>query len=329
MLRYRNVLMTFVLSAVVSMNVANADALKLKMSVESTPGASTQYMLAAFRDALKIEMGGDVDIEYFDSGTLGDEIVHMQQVRTGQLDVIPIGSDAVQLDKKFAVFDIPFLFSSREQVSKLLDGPIGDELDKSFQSNAGLKVLGFGEIGFRQITNNVRPIVKPDDLKGLKLRTPGSKTRIMSFKMLGASPIKMNMGEIYLALQQGVIDGQENPYGNIVSKSWYEVQKYISVSRHVYTPITFVMNLKRYNSLTANQKDKVHRAARKAVQLSREYGETNDATLEAKIRKEAPDVKFNNIDSAAFQAAAKPIAEKIADIAGKDFTAKFVAAAAN
>ena len=329
MLRYKNVFMTFVLSAFVSMNVANADTLKLKMSVESTPGASTQYMLAAFRDALKAEMGGDVDIEYFDSGTLGDEIVHMQQVRTGQLDVIPIGSDAVQLDKKFAVFDIPFLFSSREQVSKLLDGPIGDELDKSFQSNAGLKVLGFGEIGFRQITNNVRPIVKPDDLKGLKLRTPGSKTRIMSFKMLGASPIKMNMGEIYLALQQGVIDGQENPYGNIVSKSWYEVQKYISVSRHVYTPITFVMNLKRYNSLTANQKDKIHRAARKAVQQSRNYGETNDATLEAKIRKEAPDVKFNDIDSAAFQAAAKPIAEKIADIAGKDFTAKFVAAAAN
>ena len=87
------------------------------------------------------------------------------------MDVIPIGSDAVQLDKKFAVFDIPFLFSSREQVSKLLDGPIGEELDKSFQSNAGLKVLGYGEIGFRQITNNVRPIVKPDDLKEPEART--------------------------------------------------------------------------------------------------------------------------------------------------------------
>ena len=198
------------------------------------------------------------------------------------MDVIPIGSDAV-VDKKFAVFDIPFLFSSREQVSKLLDGPIGEELDKSFQSNAGLKVLGYGEIGFRQITNNVRPIVKPDDLKGLKLRTPGSKTRILSFEMLEL-PNRMNM-EIYLALQQGVIDGQENPYGNIVSKSWYEVQKYISVSRHVYTPITFVMNLKRYNSLTADQKAKVNRAAKKAVQLSRDYGEKNDATLEAKIRK--------------------------------------------
>ena len=326
---YKNLLVSSVLTAFMWAAGANADALKIRMSVESTPGASTQYMLASFRDALKAEMGDAVSIEYFDSGTLGDEIVHMQQVRTGQLDVIPIGSDAVQLDKKFAVFDIPFLFSSREQVSKLLDGPIGEELDKSFQSNAGLKVLGYGEIGFRQITNNVRPIVKPDDLKGLKLRTPGSKTRILSFKMLGASPIKMNMGEIYLALQQGVIDGQENPYGNIVSKSWYEVQKYISVSRHVYTPITFVMNLKRYNSLTADQKAKVNRAANKAVQMSRDYGEKNDATLEAKIRKEAPNVKFNNIDSAAFQAAAKPIAEKIGEIAGKDFTAKFVAAAAN
>ena len=326
---YKNLLLSSVLTAVMWATGANADALKIRMSVESTPGASTQYMLASFRDALKAEMGDEVSIEYFDSGTLGEEIVHMQHVRTGQLDVIPIGSDAVQLDKKFAVFDIPFLFSSREQVSKLLDGPIGEELDKSFQSNAGLKVLGYGEIGFRQITNNVRPIVKPDDLKGLKLRTPGSKTRILSVEMLGASPIKMNMGEIYLALQQGVIDGQENPYGNIVSKSWYEVQKYISVSRHVYTPITFVMNLKRYNSLTADQKAKVNRAAKKAVQMSRDYGEKNDATLEAKIRKEAPNVKFNNIDSVAFKVAAKPIAEKIGEIAGKDFTAKFVAAAAN
>ena len=241
---------------------ANAEALKIRMSVESTPGASTQYMLASFRDALKAEMGDAVSIEYFDSGTLGDEIVHMQQVRTGQLDVIPIGSDAVQLDKKFAVFDIPFLFSSREQVSKLLDGPIGEELDKSFQSNAGLKVLGYGEIGFRQITNNVRPIVKPDDLKGLKLRTPGSKTRILSFKMLGASPIKMNMGEIYLALQQGVIDGRRIRM-EISSVNHGTRFKNIFPCHVMYTPITFVMNLKRYNSLTADQKAKFNRAAKK------------------------------------------------------------------
>jgi TRAP-type transport system periplasmic protein len=304
-----------------------AEPLKLRLSVESTPGASTQHMLASFRDALKAEMGDDVEIEFFDSGTLGDEIVHMQQVRTGQLDVIPIGSDAVQLDPKFAVFDIPFLFGSREQAGALLDGPIGAELDKSFQENAGLKVLGYGEIGFRHITNNVRPIVTPDDLKGIKLRTPGSKTRILSFEMLGATPIKMNVGDIYLALQQGVIDGQENPFGNIRKWSWFEVQKYISISRHVYTPITFVMNLERYNSLTPEQKASVDAAARTAVAMSRKYGEENDTNLEKEIRELAPNVQFNDIDQASFSAVAGEIADKIGEVAGKDFTAKFVAAA--
>ncbi len=307
---------------------AQAEALKLRLSVESSPGASTQHMLASFRDALQAEMGDGVEIEYFDSGTLGDEIVHMQQVRTGQLDIIPIGSDAVQLDSKFAVFDIPFLFSSREQVSGVLDGPIGEELDQSLQESAGLKVLGYGEIGFRHITNNVRPIVTPDDLKGVKLRTPGSKTRILSFKMLGASPVKMNMGEIYLALQQGVIDGQENPFGNIRKMSWFEVQKYISKSRHVYTPITFVMNLERYNGLTDEQREQVQKAARTAVEMSRQYGADNDERLEKEIIElSAGAVTFNDIDSAAFKEASVPIAEAIGEIAGAEFTKKFVEAA--
>lgn len=306
---------------------AYSQDLKLRMSVESTPGASTQQMLAAFRDALQSEMGDAVAIEYFDSGTLGDEIVHMQQVRTGQLDVIPIGSDAVQLDSKFAVFDIPFLFSDREQVSTVLDGQIGEALDASLQEKAGLKILGFGEIGFRNISNNVRPIVTPADLDGIKLRTPGSKTRIMSFEMLGATPIKMNIGEVYLALEQGVIDGQENPMGNIAKWSWDEVQKYISFSRHVYTPITFVMNLKRYNSLSDEQREKVHAAARTAVESSRQYGADNDAQLVAEIKSRSPEVEFNDIDPDAFTEIAKEIGVEIGKIAGEDFAAEFIAAA--
>jgi tripartite ATP-independent transporter DctP family solute receptor len=306
---------------------AQSQDLKLRMSVESTPGASTQQILGVFRDSLKEQMGDSVAIEYFDSGTLGDEIVHMQQVRTGQLDVVPIGSDAVQLDSKFAVFDIPFLFHSREQVAAVLDGPIGEELDKSFQENAGLKILGFGEIGFRNISNNVRPIKVPADLKGIKLRTPGSKTRILSFEMLGATPIKMNIGEVYLALEQGVIDGQENPLGNIAKWSWDEVQKYISLSRHVYTPVTLVMNLKRYIALTDEQREQVNAAAHKAVIASREYGAANDAQLEEVIKTRSPTLQFNEIDSPAFAEIAKNISVEIGKIAGEDFTARFVAAA--
>lgn len=305
--------------ALVTFSGAQAEPLKLRLSVESTPGASTQHMLASFRDFLKGEMGDDVKIEFFDSGTLGDEIVHMEQVRTGQLDVIPIGSDAAAMDKKWLVFDIPFLFKDRVAVAKVFDGDIGRQLDKSFQKTNGLKILGFGEIGFRHITNNTRPVKVPADLKGLKLRTPGSPGRIMAFKMLGANPISMNIGELYLAMQQGVIDGQENPFGNINKWKWYEVQKYISLSRHVYTPITFVMNLKKYNSLTSAQRAAVDRAAMRAEGASRQYGTDNDANLLGQIKaKSKGKVKFNNIDSAAFQKAAIPIAKSIAKLVGDE-----------
>jgi len=308
---------------------ANAQ-LKLKISVESKPGSPTQYILGAFRDALKAEMGDKVAIEYFDSGTLGDEIVHMEQVRTGQLDVIPIGSDAVTLDPKWAVFDMPFLFPDRATVAKVLDGPIGEELDKSFQQKAGLKVLGLGELGFRHITNNVRPIKVPDDLKGLKLRVPGSKTRIMAFQKLGANPVTMNIGELYLGMQQGVVDGQENPLSNVRAWSWYEVQKYISMSSHVYTPVTLSMNLKRYQSLTPEQRAAVDKAAKAAVAASRKYGEDNDAKLVKEITDLAKGkTAFNDVDKDAFKKASVPILDEIAKVAGEEFTKKVVAATGN
>ncbi len=307
------------IAAVFGLSNAQAEPLKLRLSVESTPGAATQHMLASFRDYLKGELGDQVDIEFFDSGTLGDEIVHMEQVRTGQLDVIPIGSDAAGLDPKWLVFDIPFLFKDRVAVSKVFDGDIGRQLDASFQKTVGLKVLGFGEIGFRHITNNVRPVRVPADLKGLKLRTPGSPGRVLAFEMLGANPITMNIGEVYLAMQQGVVDGQENPFGNINKWKWYEVQKYISLSRHVYTPITFVMNLKKYNSLTDAQRTAVDRAALRAEGASRQYGTDNDANLLGAIKTASKGkVAFNEIDSAAFQAAAAPIAKEISKLVGDE-----------
>lgn len=244
---------------------AAAADLNIRMSVESAPGAATQVMLAAFRDALQAELGDAVAIEYFDGGTLGDEIVHMEQVRTGQLDVIPIGSDAVQLDAKWAIFDMPFLIPDRATAAKILDGEIGEQLKGSMRESANLQVLGFGEIGFRNITNNVRPVVTPADLEGLKLRVPGSKTRILAFEMLGATPVTMNIGELYLALQQGTVDGQENPLGNIKAFSWHEVQDYLSLSNHVYTPITLVINGPRWDGLSDEHKAAFERAARTAV----------------------------------------------------------------
>jgi len=303
---------------------AAQEPLSIRISVESTPGSPNQVILAAFRDHLKEEMGDAIEIEYFDSAQLGDEIVHMEQVRTGQIDVVPIGSDAVQLDAKWAIFDMPFLFPDRESAQRVLDGPIGEELKASFRETAGLEILGFGEVGFRQITNNVRPVVTPSDLEGLKLRTPGSRTRILAFEMLGATPITMNMGELYLALQQGTVDGQENPLSVVESWSLYEVQDYLSLSNHVYTPTTFSMNLRRYEGLTDEQKEAFQTAARLAVEDSRAYSAEADQSLVAELEGE---VEINEIDVAAFQEAARPIWDEIAKVAGEAFTKRVIDAA--
>lgn len=312
----------FVLFASLS---AIAQPLQLRLSVEHELGAQTTNMLQDFADRLKEKLGEEAEIELFHSGQLGDEIVHMEQVRTGQLDVYPLGSDAIVLDEKWAIFDMPFLFTNREQVARVLDGPIGDELKVSMRERAGIEVLSFGEIGFRQITNNVRPIVEPSDLQGIKLRVPGSETRILTFETLGATPITMNYGELYLAMQQGVVDGQENPLAAILNSSFYEVQKYCSLSNHVYTPITFVMNGRRYDSLSDEQRQAVDEAAQEAALESRRAGEQADAELVEEIKQASNgSMEFNEIDASAFQKASEPIWDEIAEIAGKDLSAQLI-----
>jgi tripartite ATP-independent transporter DctP family solute receptor len=218
---------------------------------------------------------------------------------------------------------MPFLFPDREAATAFLDGPLGDEMAASMREKAGLQVLGFGELGFRNITNNVRPVVKPEDLQGLKLRTPGSKTRILAFQELGAAPITMNIGELYLALQQGTVDGQENPLSNVKAWSWFEVQKYLSISRHVYTPVTLVMNGARYDGLTDEQKAAVGRAAEKVVAHSRQYGTESDTKLLDELKEH---MEITEIDVPAFQAASEPIWTEISKVAGEEFAQKAIAA---
>ena len=304
---------------------AAAQSLKLRISGENPATGYDLVMAQKFADLMKQALGADFEYELFHTQALGDENVHMQMIRTGQIDIYPMGSDAVKLDSGWAVFDMPFLFADREAVARLLDGEIGDELRKSMREKAGLELLAFGELGFRQITNNVRPVVKPEDLKGIKLRTPGSETRVLSFQMLGAAPVTMNLGEVYLALQQGTIDGQENPLTTIKTRSFFEVNKYLSLSSHVYTPVTFVMNGAKYDSLTPELQKLVKEKALEAAKHTRQLGTEADATLVDELKQH---MEVNEIDHAAFVEAAGPIWAAIGEIAGKELADKVAAAAA-
>jgi tripartite ATP-independent transporter DctP family solute receptor len=303
---------------------AAAQSLTLKISGENPASGLDLQMAQKFADVLSEKMGDGFSYELFHTQALGDENVHLQMIRTGQIDIYPMGSDAVKLDPAWAVFDLPFLFEDRDAVARLLDAGSGDKLRASMREQAGLEVLAFGELGFRQITNTVRPIVKPEDLNGVKLRVPGSKTRVLSFEGFGAAPITMNFGELYLALQQGTVDGQENPLLTIKNRSLFEVQKYLSLSGHVYTPVTFVMNGARYDSLSEEQQTAVREAAQEAAEHTRSLGTEADATL---LDELGQTMEVNEIDLAAFQEAAVPIWAEIGEIAGKELADEMIAAA--
>jgi TRAP-type transport system periplasmic protein len=319
-------LMTMVGWAATPAQVAAQETLSLRISGENPLVGLDLQMAQRFIEILQEELGDDFEHEFFHTESLGDEVVHMQMIRTGQIDVYPMGSDAIQLDPTWAIFDLPFVFKDRETVARLLDGEVGERLRASMREAADLEVLAFGEIGFRQITNNVRPIVVPEDLEGVRLRVPGSRMRSLMFETYGASPVTMNLGELYLALQQGAVDGQENPLAGTVNRSFHEVQKYFSMSNHVYTPVTFVMNGEKFDSLSEEQQALVKRAALEAAQYTRELGAKADQDYLVML-KESDRNEVNEIDLAAFQAASEPVYAAIAEEAGEELTQQIRAAA--
>ncbi len=303
---------------------AQAQELTLRISGENPMTGLDLQMAERFAKNLEEALGDQFSYEFFHTQALGNEEVHLQMIRTGQIDVYPMGSDAVTLDPKWAIFDMPFLLSDRNTVARLLDGEVGEELRQSMRDAAGLEVLAFGELGFRQITNNVRPIIVPSDLNGVQIRVPGSPARILSFQTFGAQPISMNMGELYLGLQQGTVDGQENPLLAIKNRSFFEVQDYLSLSNHVYSPVTLVMNARKFDSLSEEMQQAVRVAAQEAAEYTRNLGVEGDATLLAELEDH---MEINEIDLAAFQEAAVPIWEEVGAMAGSDFANRVVAAA--
>jgi len=297
---------------------------KLRLAVETNSGDPLNIMLANFRDALAESAGPEVALEFFEGGTLGDETALMELIRAGEVQVVPMGSDVVTLDKGFSVLDTPFLFADKASARAAFDGAFGELLAASLREKAGLEVLAFGELGFRTISTTNKQINVPADLKGLKIRTPGSPTRILAFKTLGAAPTPMPLGEVYMALKQGALDGQENPLSVIKDFSFFEVQKFIALTNHVYTPITLAMNGAAYDALSPELKAKVKEAAKAGAAATRKVSDDSDARLVDEFKSKG--VSVTTPDLAAFRAAAEPVKGEIADVVGPDFMAKLEAA---
>jgi tripartite ATP-independent transporter DctP family solute receptor len=256
------------------------------------------------------------------------EGAHLEGVQLGTIDVVAIGSAPVggMFEPLYQALDLPFLWSTREQVWKVMDGPLGQELLKKMESK-NLKAFCFGGgWGFRNMMSNKRPIVTPDDMKGQTIRVQESPTYVAMMKAMGANPVPMAYVEVYLAMKQGTIDGMELPSFTLTSDKFQEVTKYYSLTRHSYPPIAWFMNLKKYQGLPADIQKMVDESMRDACQLHRRL-EVEKEKSDFEIMKKAG-VQINEVkDIKAFQALMKPAYDYVEGQVGKDFMARLRAAA--
>jgi tripartite ATP-independent transporter DctP family solute receptor len=229
-------------------------------------------------------------------------------MRTGALDISANSQGAVAAAvPEYAAFGMPFLFANLSQAWKLLDSPVGKELaDKSAEK--GLIVLGYWDNGVRHMSNSKKPILKPEDMKGLKMRTPPDAVTVDIMQSLGAEAQQIKFAELYVALQQGVVDGQENPLMNIHASKLYEVQKFISLTGHKYEMTPFLMSKRTWDKLSEADKKAVREAAAEATALQRKLSQESDEKLVADLKSKG--VRIDVADKSAFEKATSKVDDK-------------------
>ena len=305
--------------------VSQAAEVTVKMGI--SVGGDHLYVQMAKLMAQEIEkrVPGRVDWQLFPGAQLGRNDVIMRGLKTGTHIASMQASWVAAIVPAFELFEAPFMFTNREQVRKVA-AAVQDDLAEELAKKGVVLVGGIGELGFRQISNNVRPIVKPADLNGVKLRTPGNPFRIKIFRTFGANPTPMSSSEVYMAIRQGVIEGQENPLASIWAMKFHEVQKYISLSNHVFTPTAIVFSKKHWDSWPKDIRDAIEEAGRVAIEFTFKFGKEKDQSLQAEMRKANPEIKFNKIDVAAFKKLAAPLYADLEKQVGKDLWSKAQAA---
>lgn len=282
---------------------ANAEALTLKFGHVGKPGSLFEASVNEFAKCSNEALAGKAEVQTFGSSQLGKDKELLQKLKLGQITFSLPSSVMSSVADEFGVFEMPYIIKDREHM-KRVQAELGDTFQKAAQAK-GYRILGYFENGFRHITNNTRPIEKPADLAGVKLRTPKGAWRVKMFKLYGANPTPMAFSEVFTALQTGVIDGQENPYAQIASAKFQEVQKYLSITGHVYTPAYILVSDKNYAKLPED----VRAGLEKCATESQAFVYETAARLETELLDviKGAGVAVNNADNAAFIEASKPI----------------------
>jgi tripartite ATP-independent transporter DctP family solute receptor len=272
--------------------------------ISAKPGSLQQLTAAEFTKIANERLGSKATVKLFDSEQLGKDKEMMQKLKLGSIHITLPSSIMSSIAGEFGVFDMPFLIKDRAHVKKMEQEMLASDLEPAAEAQ-GYEVLAMWENGVRHITNNVRPINTPEDLKGLKIRTPKSTWRVKMFSEWGANPTPMSFGEVFVALQTGVIDGQENPATNIWNAKFQEVQKYLSITGHVYSPSYPTVGKAAFSNLDPEIQKVLRETAVEMGDWARAKGSEEDGTLIAKLVEAGMEKNF--ADRAAFVKASKPI----------------------
>ncbi len=294
------------LAGLAAANAARADVIELKLG-NTTPATGNQSISAnEFARRVNKEMAGKVHVTVYDNSQLGNEREMLQKLKIGTLDFSQPSTIMSTVAPEFGLFDMPYLFKDRAHFQRFLAEVFWKDIAPKAEAK-GYKVVAVYENGYRDITNNKRPIVTPDDLKGIKIRIPRGLWRQKMFEAYGASPAPLEFNELFVALQTGVMDGQENPLPNIWGGKLNEVQKYLSITNHVYTPSFLTAGLEHWNKMPADIRAQLEKIARETQPWALDSAEKEDIAVLEKLKTAG--IAVNTADRDSFVAASKPVYE--------------------
>ena len=291
---------------------------------EDTPNARAAVK---FKEEVEAKSEGRIEVNIRPAAQLGGDVEIIEQTQMGLVDIaIPPTGNLANFNEKMYLFDLPFLMTDNAAMARVLDGEVGTELLGTLESN-NLHGIAMWGAGFRHMTNNVRPITGPDDLKGIKMRTLQAPTILATYRAYGANPTAMAYVEVYNGLQQGVVEGQENPLANIASMKFYEVQKYMTLTGHAYHTYAAVMNKNKWDSLPEDLQAIVADAMIVGRDAARAYTNEDEAKILEAIKGQIEILPLSDEGRAAFIEASQPIYEEFAPKVTQELLDKAIAAA--
>lgn len=288
---------------------SGGDTVTMKLGLTFADKHLLTQELHTMADNVSKRTNGKVKIEIFADSLLGKESELYEQLHMGTVDMaLETIAFMSTSHPEFTIEDLPYMFKERQNGYNALDGDYGKKINEIIASDGSIRNLGFMELGYRHMTNNIRPIAKPEDMKGIKFRTTTSDLRRAVFEALGAQPTLMAFSEVFTGLQQGVIDGQESPLATIASSSFNEVQKYLSLTGHFWTNECLLINEKKFKSLTEEQQKILVEEAKAAEKRIREKNISADESLVKELENKG--MKVNQVDKPAFVKKLQPLYEE-------------------